>query len=1176
MKLLRLSLLLPAFLLVHCLPASGAKAWINVTTQYVQNPSFDANTADGWTVTGNFQSQHVQYDCMEIFNGSFVLSQQLSSLPAGKYRLHVQGFYRTRDNNQAYNAHQNHSENITALLYAGSSEKKLACVYDQSFTNNLANNCWQQGNWWEGFRFYPNGMASAHEAFHQDCYQNVLEFELAQGQDVTIGIKNTGTLNGNWCCFDNFQLEYYADVDEPTATNVAFNEIMAANYDMFWSPSVNFDGWAELLNLSSQPVKLGGCYLSDDAKNLRKWHMPEEMPVLPANGMGLIWFDHNELCGIEAPFKLEVEGGSLYLSNSAGELMVSVSYPAALGRISYARNVDGVGEWLLTGDPTPLMSNTSSDFASQQLPKPEVNQASQIFQNSLMVNVSVPEGAILRYTTDGTVPTLTTGKTSTTGVFTIYSTTNYRFRFFRDGWLPSDVVTRSYIKKQHDFTIPVLSVVSPDDYLYGNEHGVMVRGTNGKPGRGQDQPCNWNMDWERPVNFVYMTPGGEQLFQQDAILEMCGGWSRAWEPHSFKLKGNKVFGTPKTLDYPFFAEKPYIRNRTLQIRNGGNDNWCRIKDGALETMILRSGIDLDAQSYNPVVHYINGKYIGVINMREPNNKHFVFANRGWDDDIIDLFEMDADSGYVQKCGTREAFERLYQLSARVNEPGVYDEIRQVLDVDEYINNMAATLYLGGNDWPQNNIKGYRLHDGGRFRFVSFDQDFAFEERDPFTTFFNKKTYTFHFLYDKQVELTLEIEMVTILQNLLKNEQFRRQFIDVFCLMGGSVFEKTRARAIIDELANRVKAMMAFENGSPMNTANDMKNKLNTWMTTVTGAMKRYSLFQLSSVPAQNVQLSADTQGATLFVNGLEVPYADFNGQLFAPVRLRAEAPAGFVFSGWKDGSGQMVSTSEEMDLPSGSVNLTATFAPNASAPAVPVVVNEVSAANDSYVNDYFKRADWVELYNTTGQPVDVEGMYLSNDRENLHKCKIVSPEGVSSVIPPYGHLVVWCDKRDPISQHHASFKLDDGDGVVCLTAADDSWTNELPYPGHDMDHTVGRFPDGSENVFVMDVATIGAKNLKNSYATEAPTHTGIALREAVPAGLSLKYMQDLLIANADKAQSGRLAIYSMSGQQLFATDVTLRTGRNEWTLPAFNDGCYVARLTAADGTTVACKLLVKK
>ena len=191
--------------------------------------------------------------------------------------------------------------------------------------------------------------------------------------------------------------------------------------------------------------------------------------------------------------------------------------------------------------------------------------------------------------------------------------------------------------------------------------GVMVRGNNGRPGNGSPSPCNWNMDWERPVHFSYLTKDGEMVFSQDANLEMCGGWSRAFFPHAFKLKGSKELGGDKNLPYPFFDEKPYIRNRTLQIRNGGNDNICRLKDPALQYIMQTSGVDLDVQSYQPVHEFVNGSYMGVLNVREPNNKHYVYANYGWDDDEIDQFEMSPDSGYVQKCGTADSYLELVDV-----------------------------------------------------------------------------------------------------------------------------------------------------------------------------------------------------------------------------------------------------------------------------------------------------------------------------------------------------------------------------------------------------------------------------------------------------------------------------------------------------------------------------------
>ena len=230
---------------------------------------------------------------------------------------------------------------------------------------------------------------------------------------------------------------------------------------------------------------------------------------------------------------------------------------------------------------------------------PIINKDSQLFTSSFIARVTIPDGATLKYTTDGTTPSATNGQVSTTGRFTVNTTTTYRFRLFQDGMLPSEVITRSYIYKDKEFKLPVISVVTDPVNLYDDSLGVYVKGVNGRPGNGQSTPCNWNMEWDRPVNFEYITPDGKMAFNQEVDFAMCGGWSRAWLPHSFKLKAAKVYEGRNSLNYQFFAGKPYLKHKTLQIRNGGNDNNCRIQDAALQTIISTSGIDIDGQSYLP-------------------------------------------------------------------------------------------------------------------------------------------------------------------------------------------------------------------------------------------------------------------------------------------------------------------------------------------------------------------------------------------------------------------------------------------------------------------------------------------------------------------------------------------------------------------------------------------------
>ena len=977
-------------------------------------------------------------------------------------------------------------------------------------------------------------------------------------------------------------------VDHNPAKTGSFiiNEIMASNVDEYVSPAFNFDGWVELYNPTNRSVELGGVVVSDPADADNKWVMPQTAGVVPAKGFKLVWFDSSDGNPNNVPFKLDTDGGNVTFSAADGQVIASQQYPASMERISYARSVDGMGNWGMTAWPTPGATNNGIELLTKQLDAPLVDKPSQLFTGTLSVNVDIPSGSTLRYTTDGTLPTLTNGETSQDGRFTLNDTQCFRFRLFADDKLPSRVTTRTYIYKYRNYYLPIVSVVSDPAFLYSSEIGVMAKGPNGRPGRGQDDNCNWNMDWERPVNFSYLTPDGKMAINQDVNLEMCGGWSRAWTPHSFKLKGNKEMGGEKDLLYPFFEQKPYIRNRTLQIRNGGNEyNNGRIKDGVLQVIIGSSGIDIDYQSYQPVHEFINGNYVGVLNVREPNNKHYVYANYGWDDDEIDQFEMSPDSGYIQNCGTPDAFYELVDvLSPNAANPQTYAEICRVLDIDAYINYMAAQMYLGGTDFPQNNVKGFRHRDNGRFRFVVFDLDFAFETSNPFDTFFNKEWHRFDELRPASLGRVYDrIAFVTLFKNMLQNAEFRRRFIDAYCIMGGSVFEKERSSDVIDELLSNVEPAMRLEGASASGGASQVKYGLNNRLSTAISALRNYSTFNLSSTSPQQVTLSSNVEGAQLFVNNQVVPTGYFEGLLFQPVVLRAESPAGYVFDGWVDANGRVYDSRHEVAMPNGTVNLKATFRKLSNAECAqqgitPIRINEVSGANDSYIDEYGKKGDWVELYNTTAEPMDVEGMYLTDNVNKPTKYRI-SKEGtnVNTVIPPHGYLVIWCDNKRVTSDGglHSGFKIADDGGQVMLSSADQRWTDVLTYDAHDSRTTVGRYPDGSAQVYAMNVATIGKSNCYSSYVTAVPQDnlSGIGKLVASSADLRLVYGADVLLVKSGLDGPVTVSVYRADGVPVLQHTAYVEGGVAQLQVADLPTGFYVARVTAENGAKVSCRFV---
>lgn len=1153
-----------------------------------------------------------------------------------------------------------------------------------------------------------------------------------------------------------------------TAEQIIINEVQQANADMFIDPSFNYGGWIEIYNPTDKTASLGGYYLSDDAANLKKAQIHALAGALPAKGFLTLWFDnYSRWAPTMVNLKLDCDGGDIFLSDPDGKLLTQFSYPPAITRTSYARTSDGADTWNYTDNPTPGKTNAQSKFASTRLAAPVIDADGGLFTSPFVAHVQIPAGTTLRFTTDGSTPTLTNGSTSTDGNFRISKTTVLRLRLFKEGELASQVITRSYIYKDRDYTLPVISLVSDNANLYGQDYGIFVRGNgNGRPGNGQSSPCNWNMDWNRPANIEFFTEEGTAAFNQEVSVEASGGWSRAWSPHSFNVKANKVYEGVNRMDYQFFDEKPYLRHKALKVRNGGNYyNNGRLRDAAIQKVVNTSGLYLETQSYKPVHVFHNGEYIGVENLREPNNKNYGLANYGidTDDDEMDQWKMSPDSGYVQQVGTKDAFNEWYTLALNAADYSCYERIKQLVDIEEYINYCAVELYIAGTDWPKNNIKAFRSREEGnsnsRFRFVLFDTDGAFATSNAFTWFEGTRWWTFDQLYGNEIiaqygnRISAEIEFVTIFLNMLNNQEFRKQFIDQFCIVAGSVFEPTRVREIVNDMVSHVSAAMTLE-GSWASQGGVIDNLNAARQTNSVNNMRNYLKL---NTPAR-VTLNSDLNEARLLINGLEVPTGKFSGQLFTPIALTAMAPAGYTFTGWAsdqsfsstqlfakgtqwsfydkgsldgekwketsyndagwqngnaplgydtgnaskaaaynttlsygssssnkyptyyfrrnvnlsaapsagvsftldwiadDGfviyvngteagrflmnntpnptfnsfadtyananpeSGQMtleaslfkkgnntiavelhnnnagstdiywdaallyntkgnsniVSTESTYELPenTNNVTLTATFEridnDDARAwDAHPVKINEVSADNDIFVSDLFKKSDWIELYNTTDEDIDLEGMFISDHLDQPEKTVITADApGISTILPAHGYRVIWADKTEGTGQLHAGFKLNNEDScLVVITAADKAWADTLIYCRHDGFHSVGLYPDGGSELYVMERSTIGASNVLTTAALawEEPIIKPTSIdniRTAADKELALTFDgARLTLHGADVA---RLDVYTTTGQLVQTARLRAASPISVATLPR---GIYIARARTEESET---------
>ena len=890
--------------------------------------------------------------------------------------------------------------------------------------------------------------------------------------------------------------------DANDATGLVVNEIQVANADRVLDKANCYGPWIELYNNSNQAISLSGMFISDDPTNLKKYPIDSRYKTVPAKGFKCLWLEHHvdkqvtnfsrygNYFYLQIAMQLEYEGGTIYISDQNGNLIIKQDYPKAIMRASYARKQDGGNVWAYTDTPTPGKTNNTATFANTQLNNPVVDTESGIFKKSFKVNVNVPSGQTLRFTTNGEVPTVDNGFVSNDGIFDIDTTTIIRFRLFKDGYLPSDVVTRSYVYDDKGYYLPIVSLVTDSANLYDSSLGILNHLT---------------YSWERAANCEIIIPNTDGNYQsvinQQVDIKLSGSASRKADcGPSIKVKSNEVYQGKNFFQCNLFQEKPFNKNKVFTIRNGGQDNKYKIKDACIQQVIIQSGFFLDCQSCTPAHLFINGEFKGTFNLREPSNKNYAYANYGINKHNVDQFRISNLCGYYQAAGDSIVFFKwmnlAQQLAQDIERDDIYEEICKIIDIDEVVNYLALECFLGTKDWlpTSNNVKGYRDRNDGKFHLVVFDTDNAF-------SITNSLQVIEGCLEDKKYS-TGHSFMVEILLNMLKYPPFAKRFVDVFCIVNGSVFTPQRVSQVFLQMAKVKRNALKWEGYTASAKANTLIKTINN-ETARQEKLDNMAIF-LNQENKHEATISSNVQNVEIFINKERIPGNFFDGTLFGDVVIKVKAGEKYDFVGWVNQDGEVVSDKKYLNISNyDNIDVVATFQIKSEEALVqahcpPIRVNEVSAGNNVAINDHYKKNDWIELVNTTEEAIDVKGLYISNDIKNPYLCKIADNNNVKTIIPPFGHLIIWADQLEPISQLHTDFKLNNEDGESVIIVSSDEFVrnnqssfcnspsvlyfaDRFTYVKHNGNQTCGRFPDGSNKLYIFAHPTIGKANVRMTY-----------------------------------------------------------------------------------------------
>lgn len=681
------------------------------------------------------------------------------------------------------------------------------------------------------------------------------------------------------------------------AQTVCINEIMQSNLDCYYYKHDFPDSWVELYNSTDTDIDiydyaigLTNSYASAYRFTVHETIKAKGWLVIPCDKQG---------SKLSTDFRLQsTEAGEIYLFDASGNRIDMLSHPAMpSANIAYGRDMDGQDVWGWELKPTPGDANTGG-HSTILLPDPMFSMTGRVMISPTTVTISIPEGNLpsdtkIYVTTDGSEPTVNS-TSATTHTFDVSQSTVIRAKLISANALSRPSLTQSYIFHPRTTTLPIISIVTSDSYLYGAEDGILSTAIS------SDGSANYLHTWRRPINAEYLgLAGDEPLFNQISETAVGGSYSREYDQKSLKLYANKRFGT-KRFNGTFWAEKPNVtKSKSFMLRNGGNAfKRARIND-AFAQVIFGRHIDVDYQEYAPAIVYINGVYKGEFGLRERSEEDYVEANYDGLEDI----EIATHLSYQPSSDERNqtSFYKLYNLYRDSN--STYEQLAELMDVDNFMKTMIVEMFAENIDFPHNNISMWRPTTAdGKWRWILKDLDY-FAAKYSVPANFRMLKYLvgpvsksdFEYKYVQETEVK---EGIKIYQKMMSFPEFREAFIDAFSTYLGDFLKPSVTLPLLESM----KAEIDSEIKETFKLYKLQMSDYNSYMDTLRfHCRKRPSyiyreiaeFFSLGSV----VPMTLSPNGAEVTINGIRLTEGDFDGAYYTNRELRLNSGANNV--GWE-------------------------------------------------------------------------------------------------------------------------------------------------------------------------------------------------------------------------------------------------------------------------------------
>ncbi len=745
-----------------------------------------------------------------------------------------------------------------------------------------------------------------------------------------------------------------ASVGDPS--KLIINEICAKNKSVLKDADGDFSDWVEIYNPSAKTVNLSGCGLSDDEDQPLKWVFPS-VEIKSKGYLIVFCSDKNrKKSELHTNFKIS-DGDVITLSSKAKKKISSVTVPVLADDETYG--VDKKGNLMIL-TATPGADNSGSKTSREAaVIAPKFSKESGFYSSQFSLSMSIPDGTEVYYTTDGSKPTKSSKKytepftvkdrssekavlTYKTGTMANKSDEQYPREEFEKATIiravaidkkgrSSPITTATYFvgsKIADKYSgVSVISVVSDPDDLYDPSKGIFVAGNVFTKWRKENpyEPLDGNAqgnynqrgkEWEREAHIDYFVDG-ELGFSEDVGMRTHGGWSRDSQQKSLKFYFREDYGDKKLSFELFDDNRDYLNGKKVteykrfMIRNGGNDSFSLLYKDPWTQSLVRD-FPFATQSDKLVICFIDGEYWGLYTMGEVYDKHYIEENYG----------IDSDNAVMIKCGALEdgidsdlelwqdAFD--FVAKSDMSKAENYAKLCELFDIDSLTEYIAFELYIGNQDWLENNWAVFRARDpvegnpyaDGKWRFMLYDTEFSMDLYNA------GRDYKFDIFTDLAKG---EGHLGPMFKSLLKSKEFKAKFVTACEDVMNIAFNPKSASTALNKyhsvyapyIPQHFKRYIFWQGIWGIESNRDAWKD---WLVKRQGYFPEQMNKVLSLGTKNTNTLSVSIEGkGTVYIDNIPIKFTNskWSGEYFSgySISVRAVPANGYEFDGWSGISG---------------------------------------------------------------------------------------------------------------------------------------------------------------------------------------------------------------------------------------------------------------------------------